>query len=67
MFWVIVERDVLTTAGRATSLRTLNELELHEVSIVTFPMLPTATISRVKQTDFSRLVTAINRATAALI
>jgi HK97 family phage prohead protease len=47
-------------------IRLLNELELHEISVVTFPMLPTATISRVKSTDFSRLVAAINRATAAL-
>jgi uncharacterized protein len=51
---------------RTKKVRMLNELELHEISIVTFPMLPTATISRVKSTDFSRLVTAINRATAAL-
>lgn len=52
---------------RKTGARNLNELELHEVSIVTFPMLPTATISRVKhRSDFSRLVAAINRATAAL-
>jgi uncharacterized protein len=48
------------------SIRLLQELELHEISIVTFPMLPTATISRVKSTDFSRLVAAINRATVAL-
>lgn len=47
-------------------VRLLNELELHEVSIVTYPMNPIATISRVKSTDFSRLVAAINRATAAL-
>jgi HK97 family phage prohead protease len=51
---------------RAKKVRLLNELELHEISVVTFPMLPSATISRVKQTDFSRLVAAINRATAAL-
>ncbi|MCK1313706.1 HK97 family phage prohead protease [Bradyrhizobium sp. 23] len=51
---------------RTKKVRLLNELELHEVSIVTFPMNPTATISRVKSTDFSRLVAAINRATAAL-
>jgi HK97 family phage prohead protease len=54
------------TFDRTKKVRMLNELELHEISIVTFPMLPTATISRVKSTDFSRLVAAINRATAAL-
>lgn len=48
------------------NVRLLQELELHEISVVTFPMLPSATISRVKHTEFSRLVRAINRATAAL-
>jgi uncharacterized protein len=52
---------------RKNDARNLNELDLFEISVVVFPMLPTATISRVKQTDFSRLVGAINRATAALI
>lgn len=51
---------------RTKKIRLLNELELHEISVVTFPMLPSATISRVKQNDFSRLVEAINAATAAL-
>jgi HK97 family phage prohead protease len=54
------------TFDRKNNVRKLNELELHEISIVTFPMLPSATISRVKSTDFSKLVAAINRATAAL-
>lgn len=52
---------------RKTGARNLNELELHEISVVTFPMNPSATISRVKSTEFSRLVAAINCATAALI
>jgi HK97 family phage prohead protease len=51
---------------RTKNIRLLKELDLYEVSICTFPMLPSATISRVKQTDFFRLVTAINRPTAAL-
>jgi len=51
---------------RKNNVRMLDEVELHEISIVTFGMLPSATISRVKSTDFSRLVAAINRATAAL-
>ena len=55
------------TFDRKNNVRMLNELELHEISVVTFPMLPTATISRVKHgSDFSRLVAAINRATQAL-
>lgn len=54
------------TFDRKNNVRMLQELELHEISVVTFPMLPTATISRVKSSDFSRLVAAINRATAAL-
>ena len=51
---------------RTKNIRLLHEVELHEISVVTFPMLPSATIGRVKHTDFSRLVEAINRATAAL-
>jgi HK97 family phage prohead protease len=54
------------TFDRIKKVRMLNELELHEISIVTFPMLPTATIARVKSSDFSRLVAAINRVTATL-
>lgn len=54
------------TFDRKNNVRKLSELELHEISIVTFPMLPSATISRVKSNDFSKLVAAINRATAAL-
>jgi uncharacterized protein len=52
--------------NRTKNVRMLEELELHEISVVVFPMLPTATISRVKSTDFSRLVAALNRATSAL-
>jgi HK97 family phage prohead protease len=52
--------------NRTKNVRMLQELELHEISVCTFPMLPTATISRVKDSDFSRLVAAINRATLAL-
>jgi HK97 family phage prohead protease len=52
---------------RKKHLRMLDELDLFEISVCVFPMLPTATISRVKHgSDFSRLVAAINRATAAL-
>jgi uncharacterized protein len=51
---------------RTKKVRQLDELDLHEISVVTFPMLTSATISSVKSTDFSRLVAALNRATAAL-
>ncbi|QDM32248.1 HK97 family phage prohead protease [Tardiphaga sp. vice352] len=54
------------TFDRTKNVRILQEIEVFEISVVTFPMLPTATISRVKGADFSRLVSAINRATAAL-
>jgi uncharacterized protein len=54
------------TFDRTKKVRMLNELDLHEISIVTFPMLATATVSRVKSTDFSRLVAALNRAALAL-
>jgi HK97 family phage prohead protease len=54
------------TFDHIKKVRMLKELELHEISVVTFPMLPTATISRVKSSDFSRLVAAINRVTATL-
>lgn len=54
------------TFDRKNNVRMLNELDLFEISVVTFPMLTTATISRVKSTDFSRLVNAINCATQAL-
>jgi len=51
---------------RKNNVRLLNELDLFEISLVVFPMLPSATISKVKTSDFSKLVIAINRATAAL-
>lgn len=52
---------------RTKNVRRLEEIDLFEISIVTFPMLPSATVDRVKaQSDFSRLVEAINAARAAI-
>ena len=49
--------------------RHLHELDLHEISLVTFPMHPDARVSAVKHHDPERarsVVAAIQRATAAL-
>jgi HK97 family phage prohead protease len=54
------------TFDRTKNVRLLHDLDIFEISIVTYPMLPSATISRVKSTDFSRLIDAINRARVAL-
>src|SRR4051812_11151498 len=55
------------TYDRIKNVRSLEEIDLYEVSIVTFPMLPSATISRVKcNTETHRLVEAINAANAAI-
>jgi HK97 family phage prohead protease len=53
---------------RAKGVRYLEELDLPEISIVTFPMNPRATVSSVKgQDEHARaLVSAINRVTEAL-
>lgn len=52
---------------RKTGTRLLEAVDLFEISIVTFPMLPAATITRVKSDMGSRsLIEAINRATMAL-
>lgn len=61
-------RSVRESMDRKTGARNLEIVDLYEVSVVTFPMLESATISRVKSgdTDFARLVRAINRATSAL-
>lgn len=49
------------------NVRLLKEVDLFEISVVTFPMLPSALISQVKHaTEVSRLVDAINRAAKAL-
>lgn len=52
---------------KVKGIRLLDELELHEISVVTFAMLPSATVSSVKHyspTQFQQLVAAINGARA---
>ncbi len=54
---------------KAKGVRLLDEVELHEISVVTFPMLPTATVHAVKSngtTQFRALVDAINSARNSL-
>jgi len=54
---------------RAKGVRLLDEIELYEISIVTFAMLPSATVSAVKSentTSFRELVDAINAARTTL-
>lgn len=54
---------------KAKGVRLLDEVELHEISVVTFPMLPAATVEAVKSngsTDFRALVDAINSARKSL-
>src|SRR3990170_3071103 len=48
-----------------SGVRQLHRVDLWEVSIVTFPMLPEARVSAVKNSD-ARLVAAIRRAAAAM-
>lgn len=48
-----------------SGVRRLHRVDLWEVSIVTFPMLPEARVSAVKNSD-ARLVAAIRRATEAM-
>lgn len=53
---------------RAKGIRYLEELDVPEISVVTFPMNPRATVSTVKSDDerARALVAAIHRATEAL-
>jgi HK97 family phage prohead protease len=54
---------------KAKGVRLLDEVELHEISVVTFPMLPSATVDAVKSvssTQFRALVEAINSARKSL-
>lgn len=51
------------------SVRFLEEIDLHEISIVTFPSNPRATVSRIKSTgtfDAGDILTEINAARAAI-
>jgi hypothetical protein len=56
-----------TVEGRTdakSGVRRLSRVDLWEISVVTFPMLPEARVSAVKQYDDARLATAIRRAAA---
>lgn len=58
-----------TVRGRTdakSGLRKLLEVDLWEISVVTFPMLPEARVEAVKSRDRLMLVDAIRRATAAM-
>jgi HK97 family phage prohead protease len=61
-------RTIRDEMDRKQGARLLHELELREVSIVTFPMNEAATISAVKHAamDFSDLVAAINATTSQI-
>ncbi len=49
-----------------TGIRSLIEVDLWEISVVTFPMLPEARVEAVKSRDRAMLIDAIRRATAAM-
>lgn len=58
-----------TVRGRTdakTGNRSLIEVDLWEISVVTFPMLPEARVSQVKAAREAALVAAIRRATVAM-
>jgi HK97 family phage prohead protease len=49
-----------------SGVRRLSRVDLWEISVVTFPMLPEARVSAVKQSDDARLSAAIRRAAAVM-
>lgn len=54
---------------KVKGIRMLDAVELHEISVVTFPMLPSATVEAVKSngsTTFRALVDAINSARTSI-
>ncbi|SDB31511.1 HK97 family phage prohead protease [Bauldia litoralis] len=58
-----------TVRGRTdakTGIRSLIEVDLWEISVVTFPMLPEARVEAVKSDDRAALLDAIRRATVAM-
>lgn len=62
-------RTVKDRFDRAKGIRYLEEMDVPEISVVTFPLNPRATVASVKGHDAERaraLVAAINRATEAL-
>lgn len=62
-------RTVKDRLDRVKGVRHIEEIDLHEISIVTFPMLQSATVSRVKSdsaSNFQSLLEAITSAREAL-
>jgi HK97 family phage prohead protease len=59
-------RTVRGKTDRKTGNRSLIEVDLWEISVVTFPMLPEARVSHVKAGDALRLAAAIRRAADAM-
>lgn len=63
-------RTIRDSFDRPKGLRYLEEVDLREISIVTFPMLPDATVSAVKASGSPEraraIVAALHRASAAL-
>jgi Escherichia/Staphylococcus phage prohead protease len=62
-------RTIKDRFDRAKGIRYLEEVDVPEISVVTFPLNPRATVASVKGYDMERaraLVQAINRATEAL-
>ncbi|TVR11936.1 MAG: HK97 family phage prohead protease [Salinarimonadaceae bacterium] len=63
-------RTIRDTIDRAKRVRVLHELDLFEISIVTLPMNPASTVTRVKAAENAgrarALVSALNRAREAL-
>ena len=51
---------------RVKGIRKLLEVDLREISIVTFPMNESAAVTAVKNADAARIVAALRKATAAL-
>jgi HK97 family phage prohead protease len=59
-------RTVRGKTDAKTGIRSLIEVDLWEISVVTFPMLPEARVASVKTMRDARLAAAIRRATMAM-
>lgn len=59
-------RTVRGKTDAKTGIRSLLEVDLWEISVVTFPMLPEARVSAVKMRTDAALAAAIRRAAAAM-
>lgn len=59
-------RTVRDRMDRTKGARILEEVDLWEISVVTFPSNPQSTVTAVKSSTFSELVAAINAARASI-